>query len=199
MRDRGVISVDWQLVAAALLLSLYGIAIVYSAGQTDIPTYVGRLWKSQLLWFGLGVGGAYAISRASVRLLEWTAIPLYIGTIIVLAYLLFFGGGSGTAESTKSWIIIGGVKLGQPSELAKITVVLMLGKLLAASKGPPKSLVDVWKPALLVGVPWLLIMGQPDLGTGIVFLGIFFAMLFWSGISWVLLVLIVRPIISLVL
>lgn len=199
MRGRGSVSIDWQLVVAAILLSLYGIAIVYSAGQTDIPTYVARVWRQQLLWFALGLAGAYAVSRASVRMLEWLAVPLYLGTVLVLAYLLFFGGGSGTAESTKSWIVIGGMKLGQPSELAKIAVVLMLGKLLAASKGPPKSLVDLWKPALVVGIPWLLILGQPDLGTGIVFLGIFFAMLFWSGISWRLLLLLASPIVSLIL
>jgi rod shape determining protein RodA len=199
MRDRGRVAFDWPLVVAAILLSLYGIAIVYSAGQTDVVTYVARVWRQQLLWFALGLAGAYVVSRASMRMLEWLAVPLYIGTVIVLAYLLFFGGGSGTAEGTKSWIVIGGMKLGQPSELAKLTVVLMLGKMLAASKGPPKSLLDLWKPALVVGVPWLLIIGQPDLGTGIVFLGIFFAMLFWSGISWRLLLLLASPIVSLIL
>ena len=75
------------------------------------------------------------------------------------------------------------MRLGQPSELAKIAVVLMLAKVLAANREAPKSLVDLWKPALVVVIPWLLIMPQPDLGTGIVFVGIFFAMLFWAGVS----------------
>lgn len=199
MRYRGAVSMDWPLVVSALLLSMYGIAIVYSAGQTDISTYVERVWRLQVLWFALGLGGAWAISRVSLRMLEWIAVPLYAVTILVLFYLLFFGRGAGTAESSKSWLTMGGVKLGQPSELAKITVVLLLGKLLAGSKAAPKSLLDVWRPALVVGVPWLLIMGQPDLGTAIVFIGILFAMLFWSGISWKLLVLLASPIVSLVL
>ena len=59
--------------------------------------------------------------------------------------------------------------------------------------------MDLWKPALAVGIPWLLIMAQPDLGTGIVFVGIFFAMLFWSGISWRLLLLLASPVVSLIL
>jgi rod shape determining protein RodA len=120
-------------------------------------------------------------------------------TVAVLLLLVFIGKGAGTAESTKSWLSIGGFRLGQPAEIAKVTVVLMLGKLLAGTKEPPKSLVDLWKPALIVGVPWLLIMAQPDLGTGIVFIGIFFAMLFWSGISWRLLVLLASPVVSLIL
>jgi rod shape determining protein RodA len=113
--------------------------------------------------------------------------------------LLFIGTGAGTAAGVKSWLVIGGFRLGQPAELAKLTVVLMLGKLLAGSKEAPKSLVDLWKPAIVVGVPWLLIMAQPDLGSGIVFIGIFFAMLFWSGISWRLLILIASPVVSLIL
>jgi rod shape determining protein RodA len=199
MAARDKVNVDWALVVSALLLSLYGIAIVYSAGQTDIPTYVARAWRSQFIWFLLGLAGAYAISRASVRMLEWLALPMYVFTTILLVSLLFIGSGAGTAQGTKSWLRIGGMPLGQPSELAKLTVVLMLGKLLAGSKDPPKSLVDLWKPAVIVGLPWVLIMGQPDLGTGLVFIGIFFAMLFWSGISWRLLLLIASPVVSLIL
>ena len=199
MAARDKVNVDWALVVSALLLSLYGIAIVYSAGQTDIPTYVARAWRSQFVWFLLGLAGAYAISRASVRMLEWLALPMYVFTTILLVSLLFIGSGAGTAQGTKSWLRIGGIPLGQPSELAKLTVVLMLGKLLAGSKDPPKSLVDLWKPAVIVGLPWVLIMAQPDLGTGLVFIGIFFAMLFWSGISWRLLLLIASPVVSLIL
>ena len=193
------VTVDWPLIITALLLSLYGIAIVYSAGQTDIPTYVARAWRMQFAWFAVGLIGAYTISRASVRMLEWLATPLYVLTCLLLLALVFIGKGAGTAEHTKSWLAIGGVRLGQPSEIAKLTVVLMLGKMLAVSKDPPKALVELWKPALIVGIPWVLIMAQPDLGTGIVFIGIFFAMLFWSGISWRLLLLLASPIVSLIL
>jgi len=200
MALRGKVTIDWPLLASAILLSAYGIAMVYSAGQTDIPTLAASgAWKRQLVWLALGISGAFAMSRASVRLLEWLAVPLYIFTILLLVSLLFIGSGAGTAEGTKSWLVIGGVRLGQPSELAKLTVVLMLGKVLSFSKDPPKTLVDLWKPALVVGIPWLLVLGQKDLGSSLVFVGIFFAMLFWSGISWRLLLLIASPIISLIL
>ncbi len=193
------ITLDWPLVGTAMLLSMYGIAIVYSAGQTDVPTVVAHVYRQQILWFLLGLGAAFAVSRASVRLLEYATVPAYVGTILVLLLLLFIGKGSGTAAGTKSWLSIGGIRLGQPSELAKITVAMMLAKVLAANRDAPKSLVELWKPALVVGLPWLLIMLQPDLGTGIVFIGIFFMMLFWAGVSWELLVLIASPGISLVL
>jgi rod shape determining protein RodA len=191
--------IDWPLVIVALLLSTYGIAIVYSAGQTDIPTAVARLWKLQALWFFISLGGAYMVSRFSVRLLDWLTWPMYGLTIVLLLLLLVIGKGAGTAASTKSWLAIGGVRIGQPSELAKITVVLALAKVLSAYKEPPRSLLELWKPALVVGVPWALIMKQPDLGTGIVFVGFAFAMLFWAGVSWPLLVLVASPVVSLIL
>lgn len=190
---------DWPLVAFAAVLSACGIAMVYSAGETDVPTFVEGLWRTQTLWFVLGITVAYGITRLSVRALEWAALPVYLATTIVLLLLLFIGEGAGTAASTKSWLAIGGVRLGQPSELAKIAVVLMLARVLADQRTAATSLFALWRPALIVGVPWLFIMAQPDLGTGLVFIGIFFAMLYWSGVTWQLLVLAASPGVSLVL
>lgn len=198
MRTRRIPS-DWPLPALALLLTAFGIAMVYSAGQTDVPSFVEGIWRTQLMWFVLGAGVAYAISRTSVRLLEWGSVWVYLGACAMLLLLLFIGQGAGTAASTKSWLAIGGVRLGQPSELAKIAVVLMLARVLSAQRVAPTSLFGLWRPALITLVPWMLIMAQPDLGTGIVFLGIFFAMLFWSGVAWPLLLLVASPAISLIL
>jgi rod shape determining protein RodA len=150
--------IDWPLVIVAFLLSIYGISIVYSAGQTDILTGVARLWRSQLIWFCLSLAAAYGVSRFSVRMLDWLTWPAYGVTIAMLVLLLFIGKGAGTAASSKSWLAIGGFRLGQPSELAKITVVLAMAKVLASFKEPPRSLLELWKPALVVGVPWALIM-----------------------------------------
>ena len=191
--------VDWPLVIVGLLLSMYGISIVYSAGQTDIVTGVAKLWRSQTIWFLISVAAAYGVTRFSVRLLDWLTWPAYYVTVAMLVLLLFIGKGAGTAASSKSWLAIGGFRIGQPSELAKITVVLALAKVLSTFKEPPRSLLDLWKPALVVGIPWALIMKQPDLGTGIVFVGFAFAMLFWVGVSWPLLVLVASPVVSLIL
>ena len=193
------IPADWPLPVLAFALTAFGIAMVYSAGETDLPTFVKGIWRTQAMWFVLGLGAAYAISRTSVRLLEWASVWAYLGACVLLLLLLFIGTGAGTAASTKSWLAIGGVRLGQPSELAKIAVVLMLARVLSSQRVAPTSLVDLWRPAAITLVPWLLIMAQPDLGTGIVFIGVFFAMLFWSGVPWWLLVLAASPGVSLIL
>ncbi|HVE77546.1 MAG TPA: rod shape-determining protein RodA [Gemmatimonadaceae bacterium] len=190
---------DVPLVGTALLLSIFGILMVYSAGQTDVLTFVARLWKSQIVWLVVGIAAAYAISRASVRFVDWLTLPAYSLSVILLAVTLVLGSGAGTAASTKSWLTIGGIRIGQPAELAKITVVLMLARVLAARKEAPRSLLELWLPIAVVAIPWLLIMMQPDLGTAIVFIGILFAMLYWSGVSLPLLVLLASPGISLIL
>ena len=195
---RRVIS-DYQLLIAASLLSIFGVAMVYSAGQTDTPTYVANLYRSQIVWLLAGVLIAYGVTRSSVRFIEWMTVPLYLLSTVLLGLTLVIGKGAGTAASTKSWLAIGSHRLGQPSEIAKVTVVLMLAKVLAARRDAPKSLLDLWKPAIVVAVPWIIIMLQPDLGTGIVFIGIFFGMLYWSGVSWPLLILLGSPAVSLVL
>ena len=192
---------DGTLVALACVLSAFGVAMLYSAGQIEGTTVIEGIWKQQLAWLVIGVGAAYFVSRAPGRLVEWGAIPAYAVAVLLLLALLIpgVGTGAGTAKSAQSWLTIGGTRLGQPSELAKIAVVLMLAKVLAPRREAPKSLFELWKPILIVGIPWLLIMKQPDLGTGMVLVGIFFAMLFWSGASWQLLVFAASPAISLIL
>ncbi len=189
---------DIPLVTIALLLSAYGVAMVFSAGSTDAPTAARGLWQQQAIYLGVAVTAAFIVSRFSVRMLEWMTLPAYLGILALLAITLVFGGGRGTAASNNSWIGLGPIRI-QPAEFAKIVVVLMLAKVLSARREPPKSLVDLWLPGLIVFVPWVLIMAQPDLGTGIVFVGICFAMLFWAGVPWQLLVLLASPVVSLLL
>lgn len=193
-------SIDLPLLIVALLLTAFGIAMVYSAGQVDAPSRaVTHAWQRQLGWFGAAMLTTWIVTRSSVRLIEWCAWPLYALSVALLVLVLFIGTGAGTAASVKGWIAIGGVRIGQPAELAKIATTLMLAKVLAAQRDEARSLVDLWKPLLVVGVPWLLVMKQPDLGTGMVFIGICFAMLFWAGVQWPLLLMLASPGISLIL
>lgn len=194
------INVDLPLIITAVLLTMYGLAIVFSAGHTDVRTQATGAWKAQLVWTVVGICGAFAVSRASVRLIEWMTVPAYAATVVLLLALLAgLGSGAGTATSTSGWLTIGGHRLGQPAEIAKLTVVLMLARVLAQNRVAPKSMLELWKPMLVAGVPLVLIMAQGDLGTAMVFVGIFFAMLFWGGVQWQLLLLLASPVVSLVL
>ncbi len=197
LRRQGI---DYPLLIIALLLTTCGIAMVFSAGQTDVPSKaIALLWKRQLGFFAVALVGSWAVMRGSVRLIEWSAWPLYLFSCALLVVVLFIGTGAGTAASMKGWLTIGGTRIGQPAELAKLATTLMLARVIAAQRDVPRSLLDLWRPLVVVGIPWMLVMAQPDLGTGIVFIAICFAMLFWSGVPWPLLLMLASPGISLIL
>jgi rod shape determining protein RodA len=192
-------AIDRNLVLASLGLMLFGLATLYSAGQTDVPTRAAGVWHRQFVWFGVGIVACAVIYNISLRVLEWLAPALYAFSILLLGLVLLVGTGAGTAESSHSWLSIGGHQIGQPSELAKVATVLMLARFLSSRKEAPRSLKDLIGPALIVGVPFLMVLKQPDLGSALVFVGIFFAMLFWSGVRPRLLFLMATPGISLLL
>lgn len=197
LRRQGI---DYPLLLIALLLTVFGISMVFSAGQTDVPSKaIAFLWKRQVMWFAVALLASWIMMRGSVRLIEWSAWPLYMFSCALLVLVLFVGSGAGTAASVKGWLSIGGVRIGQPAELAKLATTLMLARVLAAQRETPRSLLEMWRPLVVVGIPWLLVMAQPDLGTGIVFIAICFAMLFWSGVPWPLLLMLASPGISLIL
>lgn len=191
---------DRPLLIVTVLLVLFGLLMLYSAGQTDVPVLAAEgAWKRQLIWLGAGAILAALVFRLSPRLLEWAALPLYIFSLVLLAVTLVIGRGAGTAASSKSWIYIGGHAVGQPAELAKIAVVLMLARYLSGRREAPASLRELVAPCLLAGVPALLVLKQPDLGSALVFGGILFAMLYWAGVKPSLLFMLASPVVSLLL
>jgi rod shape determining protein RodA len=192
-------SIDRQLVTVTFCLVLFGLATLYSAGQTDVPTRAAGVWHRQFVWVAIGLVAAWIMFQVSLRVLEWVSPAVYALSILLLGLVLVVGTGSGTAEGSHSWLSIGGQKIGQPSELAKVATVLMMARFLSSRKEPPRSLRDLIGPVLIVGVPCLLVLKQPDLGSAFVFVGIFFAMLFWAGVRPRMLFLLASPVVSLLL
>ena len=191
--------IDRPLAFAAVALVIYGVIILYSAGQTDVVTSAEGVWTRQLVWVGIGAVVGFIVFRTSFRLVEWLTPAIYVFSLLLLLAVLFVGTGAGTAAGTKSWLAIGGHRIGQPAELAKLATVLMLARHLSSLKEAPRSLRNLWMPALIVGIPFLLVMKQPDLGSALVFVGIFFAMLYWAGVRPRLLFMVVSPAVSLLL
>lgn len=190
---------DRPLLGVLTGLVVGGLLILYSAGRTDVPTVVATIWLRQLAWLVLGITCAVFVFRVSPRLLEWASPYIYAIAVFVLLLTLVIGSGAGTAAGSRSWIAIGGHRLGQPAELAKLAVILMLARWLADRREPPASLRDLVYPGAITLLPFGLVLLQPDLGSAIVFIAILFAMLYWAGTRPGLLLLLVSPVIGLVL
>ena len=195
-RRRGL---DKPLLVSAVILLAMGLLTLYSAGQTDVPSAAGEIWKRQLVWLVIGTVAAGIAFRVSPRMLEWVTPYVYWGSLFLLLLTLLVGTGAGTAAGAKSWLTLAGIRLGQPSEIAKISTILMLARHLGSVREPPSTLVQLMPAVSIVAAPFVLVGLQPDLGSALVFVGILFAMLFWMGVKNSLLLLLASPLLSLLL
>jgi rod shape determining protein RodA len=172
---------DPVLVLSVLGMSLFGAAIIYSAGQLEVyDPVVSSAWQQQLIWIGISLVTLFVVMHIPVRWLEWIALPAYLIGLGVLALTLVIGGGAGTAASMKGWISLGGFRV-QPAQFANVATVLMLARLMGNWREPPQTIWALWKPIVVTMVPMLMVLAQPDLGTAMVFGGVLLATMFWAG------------------
>jgi rod shape determining protein RodA len=197
-RIRGAFG-DPALVIAVIGMSLFGVAMIYSAGQVDVANAVSaRAWRMQLVWLGLSLVALLVLLRLEARWLEWIAPPAYILGIAALIATLVVGTGVGTAAGTKSWISVGPIRV-QPSQFANVATILMLGRVMGGWRESPVSLSELWKPLAIVAIPMLLVLRQPDLGTAMVFGGVLLATLYWAGTPLGMLFMLVSPLAGLLI
>lgn len=190
---------DPPLALMVLALSLFGVAMVYSAGQLDVPDpLVSGIWQMQFVWLGLSFLALLAVLRVQVRWFEWVAVPAYVVSLILLAATLVIGEGHGTAKGVKSWLDFGPIMI-QPSQFANLATILMLGRVMGNWREPPRSLWKLWAPVAIVAVPMGMVMLQPDLGTAMVFTAILVATLYWAGAPLGLLFMLFSPALGLFL
>lgn len=186
---------DWVLMSLVLILTFYGVMMIYSADQIQTVRTSGVLhYRRQLIWLVISVVAMVGVSAFSSRVLEMMTYAAYGLIVLALGALLLTGQG------VERWVSIPGTSINlQPAELAKLTTILALASYLAGRKKQIDSLKDLVIPVLIVGLPASMILMQPDLGTSIVFFFIFFGMLYWAGLPLIYLFLLVSPIISFLL
>lgn len=175
---RLVVNFDWVLLLTVLLLAAIGIVNLYSATaswQAATPIYM-----KQLMWLGGGVMILIIICLFDYRHLEHYAVASYIVSVAMLIYVLTMG--KATMGATR-WINLGFFNL-QPSEVIKVATILILARIFSATVEPcGYVLKDLWRPALLMLIPAVLILKQPDLGTTIMVLAIAGTMLLFAGLQ----------------
>ena len=174
---RRLLDLDWILLIATLLLIGYGLVMGYSNTMED-RTFTGDVGQQLLRGILYAVIGFSVMSVVALVDHSWlgTFAPLiYLGTLALLAIVLVIGHS--TLGATR-WVTIAGFKF-QPSEFAKVFMVIVLAKWFADR--------DVRSPLTLAGglallaAPVALVFRQPDLGTSLVFLGMFFGLAFVAG------------------
>lgn len=167
---------DLLLPAVAIIIALVGVVLISSATSND--TNYSGLWQKQLLVLGIGAVGMIIVSVIDYRILLKLSTPVYVLTVLALLAVFIYGRVGGGA---KSWIPIGGMSF-QPSEFAKIAIILALAAYFSKIEKTNLGLLDLVHPGILLAIPLLLTAIQPDLGTAITMVPLFFGIAFVAGL-----------------
>lgn len=170
---------EWVLLLTVLLLAGIGIVNLYSA-TANWPAAAPPLYLKQLFWLGVGAVTALVVCLIDYRHLRHLAYHLYLLSVALLVVLLFVG--KSTMGATR-WLDLGFFNL-QPSEVIKVALIVLLARIFAETAEPEGyGLLQLWRPALWLTIPFVLIVEQPDLGSATMILFIALTMLLFVGIK----------------
>ena len=175
---------DPILLLAALGLVTLGTLLIYSGslnrfgppGAFDLSHPVVR----QATFAGIGVVLALLLARIDYRLLGTLSIGLYIAALAALAFLLIAGEAT---YGSRRWIEIGGTQV-QPSEIAKLIIIIVLAKYLSDRHEAIGTLRVFLTSLAIVAVPTALVFAEPDLGSAVIFIAIWLGMVLVAGARW---------------
>lgn len=178
---------DIVLLVATLSLVTIGVLFIYSSGVTSTGDSFSREWVRQIIWAAAGLVLLLGVSFLDYsRIRDWVPY-IYGATMLVLVGTLLFGR---VVNGARSWIGIGELG-GQPSEFAKLAVILMLSVYLERRQASVRKFSTFIVALGIAALPMLLVLIQPDLGTALVFLPVFIVIAFLAGIrlSYILFIL----------
>ena len=180
--------IDFALLLAAVAIVIYGLVIISSATHINTPGEE-RFWFVQRQGIFAIVNAILAIFfiNFDYRGLSQHGRKLYVFNLIMLVAVMLFGHA---ALGAQRWIQIGPISL-QPSEFSKLIMIICMASVLEERMGRLNTLQDLLPIALYVGIPFILVLKQPDLGTSLVFLAIFFGMVIACGMPWRIFTLII--------
>ncbi|MFH1038909.1 MAG: rod shape-determining protein RodA [PVC group bacterium] len=168
---------DWTLLVVILALSALGTTAVYSASY-QLSAATGTLYfKRQVFWLALGLLLFFFLAAADYRKVVAGGYFLAGCTTLMLVVILALGE---SRYGARRWIQLGGFTV-QPSEYAKVTLILMLSRYLTVKYDRRSRWSYIFIPCGLAAVPALLIRQQPDLGTALIFLPVTLGLIFVAG------------------
>ncbi|MGL4370712.1 MAG: rod shape-determining protein RodA, partial [Spirochaetota bacterium] len=172
-----IFKLDYLLIGAVVLAVFIGILAIYSTGFDPIEKVNNGLYKKQLLFFLIGIVMMIGISFISYQQLGEFSLLIFGGILLITILTTVFGS---TIRGTRAWIHLGFVSI-QPSEFMKLAVVILLAKYLELREREMHHFRELIIPSVMVFIPVLVILAQPDFGTAMVFIPILFVMLFIGG------------------
>jgi len=191
-------SFDWPFFALVMAIALFGVVCIFSATATPTDAQPGSVIEMlstqpityarlQVVWIMVGLLLMAAMVYLDYERLSQWANAIYWANIALLFVVLFMQPGRGNMAGWFHW---GGDfnRTMQPSEFGKLAIIIALAKLFAGRQKPITTVAELVPVLVYIGLPLVLIVLQPDVGTALVYLFIFAVMLFASGTNYKLIV-----------
>jgi rod shape determining protein RodA len=172
---------DYVLLVTALLLTAYGIVMVYSATLADSPKdspFLSTFPGHQAVFAILGLALLVVFTAVDSRLIQAAGYPIYVVNLLLLVAVAAIGARSHGAQR---WIDVGFFRF-QPSEVAKLLIILTLAKFFADNRDRLHQFRYVLLSLAIVGLPVALVYVQPDFGTSMVLIAIWLGMAVVAGV-----------------
>jgi rod shape determining protein RodA len=185
-------SVDWSIVGVYLALVFIGWINIYASIHSTEPSSIfdwGARCGKQFIWMLTSFGLAGIILFVlPPKLWEGLSIPMYLGVLALLVLVIFV---SKDVKGSHSWFELGPVKF-QPAEISKITTSLVLALIMSQQNFKMSRIKDFFIAAAVIGLPMLVIIGESETGSALVYAGFVFV-LYREGLSgwWLGLLLVV--------
>ena len=172
--------IDWPLIVTTSAIAVVGVVNLYSA-TSAAGAAKSELYLQQIYWLFLGGGVAALLVAFDYRYLEKQGWVIYAVGIFLLLLVFLLGRN---VRGSQRWIPIGSFSL-QPSELIKLSLIIALAKYLHHdTKVGGRSLKDLVAPGLILALPMVLILAQPDLGTAVLCALIFGTIMLLTELKW---------------
>ncbi len=192
-KRRGLFGFNGSLAVAVLLITGLGLINLFSATQTFTDNAASPLFWNQLFYAILGILAALFLSFFSVK--RWRSLAVWAYVLSLLGLVLVLAVGA-TVKGSQSWIQLGPINV-QPSEFAKLGLILWLGKYLSERDETASfNFSGLILPFCIFLGPALLTVLQGDLGTSLFFGFIFFSMIILQGVRWRLLLFVVALVVG---
>ena len=174
---RKFLGFHWPLVLITLVLSVFGMVAIYaSCAWRNDPSYY---WRRQSVWLAAGVVVFVVTSLIDYRWVKWGALPIYVFTVLLLAFTLVVAK---PINGAKNWISLGSGVTIEPSQFAVLSGVLTLALFLSKFSAMHGGL-RVLCCAAICGAPCMLILAAHNLGETLVWIPVLLAMLFIGGLQ----------------
>jgi len=170
-----LININWLFIFLIIIISTIGFMVLYSAANSSFDPWA----KKQIIRFFFGIIILFVIALIDIRFWYKYAIHIFILSILLLLAVEFFGS---SGQGAQRWIKVFGLSI-QPSELSKISLILILARYYQNLKYYHiGNIINTLVPILLITLPCVLILYQPDLGTAITLFVLGICIIFIAGV-----------------